>query len=250
MKYPGRIIKKGESDKAIVKALQKKLSEKGCGPVKADGDFGKETVTAVKLFQARFTDQQGAPLVVDGEIGSISWAALFGAENILVSATAPNKFLQQALDIARSQIGVTEKPPGSNSGPEVTAYQSRTGIPTGLPWCMAFVYWCYDEASKKQNKKNPLIKTGGVLAHWNKAACKKISAEEAIQNPGLIKPGQIFMMSFGKGTGHTGLVEKVEGGILTTIEGNTNDGGSREGIGVFRRNSRKIGSINKGFLEY
>ena len=42
----------------------------------------------------------------------------------------------------------------------------------------------------------------------------------------------------------------VDGGRLTTIEGNTNDGGSREGVGVFRRSERKIASINKGFLDY
>jgi len=57
-------------------------------------------------------------------------------------------------------------------------------------------------------------------------------------------------MAYGGGLGHTGIVEKVNGGFLTTIEGNTNDGGSREGIGVFRRTGRKIKDINKGFLQY
>jgi hypothetical protein len=37
---------------------------------------------------------------------------------------------------------------------------------------------------------------------------------------------------------------------LVTIEGNTNDNGSREGIGVFRREQRKISSINKGFVDF
>ena len=47
-------------------------------------------------------------------------------------------------------------------------------------------------------------------------------------------------------------LESVAAGVLTTIEGNTNDGGSREGVGVFRRtgpNGRKISSVNKGFLD-
>jgi hypothetical protein len=47
-----------------------------------------------------------------------------------------------------------------------------------------------------------------------------------------------------------GLVREVTGGTLVTIEGNTNDGGSREGVGVFQRGSRKIVSINKGFIDY
>jgi hypothetical protein len=35
--------------------------------------------------------------------------------------------------------------------------------------------------------------------------------------------------------GHTGLVEKVSGDFAITIEGNTNNGGSRDGDGVYRR---------------
>ena len=86
--------------------------------------------------------------------------------------------------------------------------------------------------------------------YWNRATCKKILGTDAVNDPSLIMPGQIFIMSFGSGNGHTGIVEKIEGGFLTTIEGNSNDGGSREGTGVFRRTSRKINSINKGFLHY
>jgi hypothetical protein len=57
-------------------------------------------------------------------------------------------------------------------------------------------------------------------------------------------------MSTGGGNGHTGIVEKVIGGRRVTIEGNTSDAGSREGIDVFRRDAGKIASINKGFIDY
>jgi hypothetical protein len=60
----------------------------------------------------------------------------------------------------------------------------------------------------------------------------------------------IFVIIHPSGAGHTGLVEKVNGNFLTTIEGNTNLNGSREGIGVFRRNQRTIASINRGFICY
>jgi hypothetical protein len=77
-----------------------------------------------------------------------------------------------------------------------------------------------------------------------------VLATDASENPELVKPGMLFIMSTGGGNGHTGIVEKVIGGRLVTIEGNTSDGGSREGIGVFRRDARKIVSINKGFIDY
>jgi hypothetical protein len=65
-----------------------------------------------------------------------------------------------------------------------------------------------------------------------------------------VAPGQIFVLDYGRGVGHMGLIAAIRGGKLVTIEGNTNDGGSREGIGVFERTGRTIGSINKGFIEY
>jgi len=37
---------------------------------------------------------------------------------------------------------------------------------------------------------------------------------------------------------------------MATIEGNTNLTGSREGIGVFRHSMRRIGQINKGYIDY
>ena len=45
--------------------------------------------------------------------------------------------------------------------------------------------------------------------------------------PRAFRLGMIFTMDFGGGAGHTGLVESVDGGRLVTIEGNTNDDGSR-----------------------
>jgi hypothetical protein len=76
-----------------------------------------------------------------------------------------------------------------------------------------------------------------------------IASQDAVANPGNIAPGMIFIINHGAGKGHTGLVEKVEGGLLTTIEGNTDASMTREGGGVYRL-SRKVGEINKGFIDY
>jgi hypothetical protein len=73
---------------------------------------------------------------------------------------------------------------------------------------------------------------------------------DAINDPSKIGPGSIFIIDHGGNLGHTGIVESVNGGNLTTIDGNTNPGLSREGYGVFRLTRRKIGDITKGFLIY
>lgn len=249
MKYPGRIIKKGEKEKKYVLAVQKRLEDLGLADFGDSGVFGPKTEQAVKLFQTRFTDANGNELVHDGKVGSITWAALFGPETVPVNEEAKTQGLTSVIDIAIAEIGKSEFPAGSNWGPDVKEYLNSVGINFPAPWCAAFVYWCFEQAAVKNGKKNPVVKTGSVLSHWNKSTGKKISLLDARNNPGLVKPGHIFIMDFGGGKGHTGLVEAVNGGFLTVIEGNTNDGGSREGIGVFRR-TRKIAGINKGFIEY
>ena len=68
MKYPGRVIKQKETNKTIVKAVQKQLNIVGCGPIDVDGDYGKNTANAIKIFQTRNADQHGDHLAIHGKI--------------------------------------------------------------------------------------------------------------------------------------------------------------------------------------
>jgi hypothetical protein len=149
---------------------------------------------------------------------------------------------------------IKESPKGSNKGPKVTAYLQSTGLPGGNPWCMAFVYYVFQELSKALGTANPLVKTAGVKSHWNRADKNlKIDIAKAKADPNLIKPGQIFIMSRpGAGLGHTGIVLRVDPAskTITTIEGNTNDQKSGEGdrVGI---NKRPLdGTPFLGFIDY
>ena len=145
---------------------------------------------------------------------------------------------QKALAQAITQLGQHENPLGSNWGKPVQDYLKSVGINFPASWCMAFVYWCFEQVSEG---KNPLVKTGGVLNAWNKAD-KKYRVTDKPQ------PGDIFIMSFGKGLGHTGIVEKTDANFIYTIEGNSNDSGSREGIEVCRKQRPKTKIV--GYLRY
>jgi hypothetical protein len=139
------------------------------------------------------------------------------------------------IEVAISQIGVEEEPHGSNWGDKVEEYLASVGIHFPASWCMAFVYWCHQKAL---GANNPLIKTGGVLYAWNNTDPKMKFKEP--------KVGDIFIMDFGHGKGHTGIIERIEGDKLYTIEGNTNDEGVREGYEVCRR--IRITKYCKGFI--
>lgn len=144
------------------------------------------------------------------------------------------------LKVAQTQIGLEEIPRGSNWGVNVKKYLLAVGIDFPASWCMAFVYWCINESCKVQGIKNPLIPTAGVLNQWN-----NINAKFKVKVP---QPGDIFIMDFGSGHGHTGFVEAVNGDRINTIEGNSNSDGSREGYEVCRKpNGRPISAI-KGFI--
>ncbi len=256
--FPDRIVKVGETDKALVRLVQERLNSLGCGPLKVNGVYDKaRTERAVRLFQGRFADVTGRPLEVDGKIGSLSWGTMFGADTVPASTRAPSKLIVAVLKFARTQIGVMESPRGSNRGPQVDLYLKSVKLDPkrgSFAWCVAFTYFCFQEAAKQLGVDNPHVRTAGVLDHWNRAksvsAAKRITHARAIADPALVRPGSLFVMDFGGGAGHTGLVVESANGRLVTIEGNSNDGGSREGIGVFRRQARKIAQINKGFIDY
>jgi predicted nuclease of predicted toxin-antitoxin system len=160
----------------------------------------------------------------------------------------PKGILLAAINIAKQNIGVMEQ--GNNAGEQVEAYLSSVGLSKGNPWCAAFVYWSFERAARSLNTKTPLPKTGSVLTHWSQTQGKKITAKQAQNDNNLIRAGQIFIIKTGKGTGHTGIIERIDGNLLTTIEGNSNNNGSREGVGVFRLQKRTIKSINIGFIDY
>src|SRR5260370_1647987 len=254
--FPGQTITAGSQDTENVLTIQRRLNAVGCGPIAEDGAFGPETLEAIELFQARSVDQFGTPLKVDGRVGPMTWGTLFGLDIQPTVVVSPSALLSQTLVQAGQEVGVLEDPLGSNRGPRVDQYLRSVGLDPaqgGFSWCAAFVYFCFAQASSTRNVNNPVVRTAGVLDHWNVAGPRGIhplSTEDCQHKPSLVTTCMIFIITTDGGHGHTGLVEDVRGLALTTIEGNTNAGGSREGIGVFRRTSRRVSDINRGFIHY
>jgi CHAP domain len=209
MNYPGHIVKIGEKNNEIVTAIIKTLANAGLrsnGPV---GVFDKNLAATVMLFQSQHADAAGRPLKVDGQIGPLTWASLF-ANATPAAVPAAAGISPAALAFAVTQIGVREKPLGSNRGPEVDEYLKSTGTPIGSFWCMAFVYFCYREGASKTGLANPFPRTAGCLDAWNRSpASKRINRVAAIADPSLVRPGMVFIHDYGGGMGHTGFVVRT-----------------------------------------
>jgi CHAP domain len=128
-----------------------------------------------------------------------------------------------------SQLGVKET--GFNSGPQVNQYLASVRARSGQHWCAAFVSWCYQNAQ---------VTTPPITA-W--AASFFPAAQRIYTRPGPLRkhpePGDLIGLYYTnlKRIGHVGFVERwrPERGECVTVEGNTNDGGSRNGDGVYRK---------------
>ena len=142
---------------------------------------------------------------------------------------------QGALDKARSMLGLNEN---SNSS-EINKVTQKSGINSATtPWCAAFAINILKDAG--------ILDTTGLK---NPNYCPEIvswAKEKGIwmERGSTPKPGDAILFDWGAdGTSdHIGIVEKVEGGKITTIEGNSSDS--------VKRNTYEIGSSKiMGFVK-
>lgn len=194
------------------------------------------------------TLRQGTPVVITEEVDgwgktATGWLSMKFLRPIVPVPEPVHtvSLTDRVLSVARSQLGRAEEPRGSNWGPAVQGYLASVGITFPAAWCMAFVYWCVDKACREAKEDNPLHRTGGVMAQWNAMRGKP----HRVSTP---RRGDLFVMSFGKGLGHIGFVERVQGDRIMTIEGNSNDEGSREGHEVCRKPGGRAISSCIGFI--
>lgn len=222
-----------------VKKLQKLLNALPSTKKKLveDGDFGPGTFAAITAFQKK------SGLVADGIVGKKTWSALVSADKKPSPAVRTQKYTPQGplADIAAMYIGVKET--GDNlagKSKELLAIFNAddlapNGKTDGYPWCAAFVSFCVQKLQASSAFYNGLIpprepSVSNFLNTWAKSNdCIIFNNKAEDYTP---QKGDIVVFVFS----HIGIIESVNGSLLKTIEGNTNDAGSREGTVVARKN--------------
>ncbi len=127
-----------------------------------------------------------------------------------------------------SQLGVREAT-GHNDGAQVERYLRYTGLGKGHAWCAAFVCWVLGQAGVD----NPKTAWAASLFPKNRLVWSRAKAL-ATGNPQRATIFGIYFPSL-KRIAHCGFIDKWSEKEVITVEGNTNDNGSREGDGVYRK---------------
>lgn len=154
---------------------------------------------------------------------------IFSRDELKVRAMENKIDLHLALVVeAHKWLGVRES--GHNSGKEVEAFQRAVdGVASQEAWCAAFVSYCVKAVNKKYG-----IVNGFRMNEWVKGMWMNNKLSYSIKQP---IPGSIILMrsKTNDAKGHCGIVASYFEGTATVIEGNTNEVGSREGDGVYRK---------------
>ncbi|KAA0214777.1 MAG: hypothetical protein DYG94_10545 [Leptolyngbya sp. PLA3] len=207
----------------------------------------------------------------------MEWSAVRAAGQLARTATACTieSNLQLSLDqavygfavrqVAEQYLNVRETG-GDNRGEEVEAMLEGAGGAAGMSWCAAFVSHCHVEAANFLCADTTCPRTlSAVMMVFLGRTAGNLTFSKASVLSGAITPfaGDVFSMvhqgpvsSLDPGKpaqfrrGHTGIVVSYNATTqtLVTIEGNTNEGGGREGNGVYLRTDRMRSARLWGFM--
>ena len=119
------------------------------------------------------------------------------------------------------------KEEGKNKGDWVETFLKSAGLGPGAPWCASLLCYAFKEVG--------LTPPSGAAAviNWFKWAKKNKKLRSQPQR------SYLCLWLNADGTGHIGIVVKVENNRVFSIEGNTSSGeagSQRDGDGLFRRN--------------
>ena len=139
------------------------------------------------------------------------------------------------LSVAKSYIGVSEKPANSNNVIFNTHYYGKT-VSGSYPWCCTFVWDVFRLAGASSlffdGKKTAYCPAVQTWAKNNKITVDKLQG----------KPGDLVLFDWNKNNSadHIGIIlENKGGGTYTTIEGNTSMSSNDNGGKVMRRTRKK-----------
>lgn len=203
--------------------------------IAVDGDFGPVTDLAVRRFQGK------KGLTDNGIVDQKTFKELISPMTRAMEEIEPTSQRLGSLVVAYAKQHLREHPRevgGQNMGPWVRLYM-KGNQGSDWPWCAGFASFVLTQACNTLGVQIP-IKTSfscdslAASAKQNGLFVKE-SEVGSDENPEVGKGWLFLQRRTPTDWVHTGIVQTDRSDVFETIEGNTNDEGSREGYEVCQR---------------
>jgi len=209
--------------------------------ISIDDDFGGATEAGVMAFQ------KYKNIEITGIVNKETWNSLVEPMKLAFSKLKfpLNTSIQDRIvQYAKNQLKYHPVELKSNLGPWIRAYCfGKDG--SAYAWCAGFVTTIVDLAADVNGKEVrdyikaslscDMILNDAISGNRGQTHLRNNQLRE---NPDLIKPGDLFLVINKRNemdATHIGIIIDVNEYVMTTIEGNTNDEGSRDGYEVCQR---------------
>jgi hypothetical protein len=200
--------------------------------LKVDGDYGPITSRVVAQFQ------RAKGLRPTGKVNAATFQSLVAPlrSALLDHAEDGTSFGQALVSQALAHVAAQPREVGGrNRGPWVRTYMDGKDGPEAL-WCAGFVRFVLRQVCEARGVALPLPGSESCDVLAAQAAKAGLLVRENAVLPRQIKPGSVFLSREGANDWvHTGWVIEAHADYLVTVEGNTNDDGSRDGYEVCKR---------------
>lgn len=200
--------------------------------IRIDGIFGAATDYATRKFQSAHS------LRDDGIVGKRTFAAFIAPMNAALAPIAPGQrslgqmvvaYARQHLKSGPREIG------GKNRGPWVRLYM-KGNDGDNWAWCAGFACYVLEQACRSLGNAMPITPSFSCDSMAGSAEQNGRFVKESAEAGAGLKPGAIFLRRRTPlDWTHTGIVTAFDDEVFHTIEGNTNDAGSREGDAVMAK---------------
>lgn len=138
-----------------------------------------------------------------------------------------NSQVQKLIDYALSQVGYAETPKGSNKNKYAVMIDTQfpnfyNGKKNGAAWCDVFVDACFLTCFGEEETLRLLCQPKKSCGAGCKFSAGYFKAKKQFDDNAKVGD-QIFFYDNKGEINHTGIVTKVEGGYVYTVEGNSGD---------------------------
>lgn len=210
--------------------------------LEVDGDFGNVTEDTVRDFQ------KAKRLSVSGVVDEETFAKLVAPMRTVLSfkSKSGNNLGKGALAVANAHLKQHPREVGgANKGPWVRLYmKGNEGRPWA--WCAGFTTFCMYQAAGAQSLDVPIKGSFSCDSLAAQAKTAGVFLRERDASPEKLTPGAMFLnRRTSTDWTHVGFVNSAQPSSFSTVEGNTNDDGDREGYEVC---ARRRGYSNKDYI--